>query len=44
MNTAENLGWGNIGLSALSGYADMTQRKKRAKTLQDIATGLYGSK
>jgi hypothetical protein len=29
--TAENLGWGNIALSGLTGYADMRNRKKLSK-------------
>ena len=35
--TAENLGWANIALSGLSGYADMKNRKKLGKSLQDFA-------
>ena len=44
MQTAENLGWANIGLSGIAGYSDMKYKKKQAKVLQDIATDLYGSK
>ena len=35
--TAENLGWGNIALSGLTGYADMQNRKKLGRSLDRIA-------
>jgi hypothetical protein len=44
MRTAENLGWGNVALSGLTGYANMRHKKKQSKTLADIATSLYGRK
>ena len=34
--TAENLGWANIALSGLTGYADMKNRKKLGVSIQDI--------
>ena len=37
LNTAENLGYLNIGLSGLTGLGAMHQKKKKAKTLEDIA-------
>lgn len=39
-STAEALGWGNIGLSALRGYGDMWYKNKLAKDLQGLR-GLY---
>lgn len=34
--TAENLGWANIALSGLTGYADMKNKKKLGVSIQDI--------
>ena len=39
--TAENLGWGNIALSGLAGYADMQHKKKLSGSLQDFIQKNY---
>ena len=38
---ATNLGWANIGLAGLRGYADLVNKRKIAGQLSDLAT-LYG--
>ena len=38
--TAQNLGWANMGLSALSGYSDYRNKKNLTSTLNRLA-GLY---
>jgi len=35
-DTAEILGWGNIGLSGLTGYGDMKHKKKMTKLYQGL--------
>jgi hypothetical protein len=42
--TAENLGWGNMALSGLAGFADMQNRKKHAKNIEGLAKDVYGRK
>ena len=43
LKTAEGLGWGNIALSGLSGYADMYHKKKQSKGLQNIIKSISGT-
>ncbi len=34
--TAENIGWANIGLSGLRGYADMKNKKKISRQFDEL--------
>jgi hypothetical protein len=42
-DTAQLYGWGNIGLSGLSGYLNMRDKKKRAEDFKSLIE-LYGKK
>jgi hypothetical protein len=42
-DTAQLYGWGNIGLSGLSGYLNMRDKKKRAGQIKSLMKQAYGS-